>query len=435
MENSIQKRNPINTIILIFATIIAVSSGTFIYNNGIRYFLLFFLLLFLLIPTKKNKVSYKKNTMVLFYTLFTICTIISVIYSVDKFNTLKYAFIYLSCLAFLNKSFEESQYSKLVKYMDFFIIVFACSILISAAFKELMPQLYFLTSKTAEEIERDISKGAFAGLAGDRAEAALLMLVGISLCWSQFCSKTKRIVIIVLKMILLYLALFLTSKRTLFVCSLIIPVLALLLFSKGKRKVILIVLAIIGVIVFGYLMNNVSVFQNIMVRLNKIDDLETMNGRSKLWTVSLNMLQTKPVLGYGFNTFNKVANDLGVRYGGSLGAEWIYQGHNVYLQILGELGVIGFILYLGIFISFFYQVFKIHKMREKLTNRQQEGLYFCTFLMIVILIYSITGNCAYYLNQVFIQAILIGYISTLYRNIRKKGNDQNEKQDRSTYIS
>ncbi|MBQ9314239.1 MAG: O-antigen ligase family protein [Clostridia bacterium] len=435
MTNSIPKRNPINTIILVFATIIAVSSGTFIYDNGIRYFLLFFMLLFLLVPTNKNKVSYKKNTMILFYTLFSIHTMISVIYSVDKINTLKYSFIYLSCLVFANKSFDENQYGKLFKYIEFFIIIFACSILISAIFKDLMPQLYFLTSKTAEEIERDISTGAFAGLAGDRAEAALLMLVGISLCWGQFCSKTKKTSIIVLKMILVYLALFLTSKRTLFVCSLIIPVLALLLFSKGKRKVTLIILVIIGAIVFGYLMNNVPVFQNIIVRLNKIDDLETMNGRSKLWTVSLNMLKTKPIFGYGFNTFNKVANEWGVRYGGSLGAEWIYQGHNSYLQILGELGVIGFMLYLGIFISFFYQVFKIHKRKEELTKNQQEGLLFCTFLMIVLLIYSITGNCAYYLNQIFIQAILIGYISTLYKSIKRKGNDQDENQGGNTYIS
>lgn len=420
MEPKLNVRISYNRIIVLLSVLIAMSSGTFLYAHGLRYMILLLLLIVIVLSNIRGKsILIKKGNIALMYTLFTCDICISALYSEDLSGTVLYAFIYVGCLTFMYIGLNEECYQSIFKWFERIIIIFAISILLSCIFKPLMPRLYFLTSKTVEAIQKDISRGAYAGLAGDRAEAAVLMLVGICLCWAKFSAKNEKIINIIMKLMLFYSALILTSKRTLFVCSLVIPFIVLLMFTNGKRRGILVGIAVIGCAILSYLMTAVPEFYNIIIRLKDTEDLVTMNGRSKLWVVSQKMFRDNIFFGTGFNSFNLLANKAGVRYGGSLRAEWIYQGHNSYLQIMGELGLIGFTLYVLLLLAFVVTVYKLIKRKKQLTQMQYMGVCFSFYIIVVFALYSYTGNCEYYLSQVFLQCIAYTYVASIDYSIKR----------------
>ncbi len=70
----------------------------------------------------------------------------------------------------------------------------------------------------------------------------------------------------------------------------------------------------------------------------------TMNSRLGTWRVAVRVFTWKPILGYGTSGFN-----------------WAVKGqsHNSYLAILIEQGVVGFILYFGMFVAVFMNVLRL----------------------------------------------------------------------------
>lgn len=410
----------IEKLIIFLAILIGMSSGTFIFSHSIRYFLMALILLAMIATIYKKKSLYKPIGIRASFILFTACIVLSVLYSADRSSTILYAFIYVTSCVLMHLPMSEEFYVKIFKWFEITSIVFAISILVSVVFKTLMPSLYFLTGKSASAIAKDIQNGSYAGLAGDRAEAAVLMVIGITICWAKFSAKIEQQNTLFPKILLFYAALMLTSKRTMFVCSLIIPFIVILIFTKGKRRSMMITLAIIGCIVMVVLMRNVSVFNNILVRLLDTDDFATLNGRAKLWEVSIQMFVEHPILGTGFNSFNLLANETGVRYGGSLGAEWKYQGHNSYLQILGELGIVGFVLFMSLKITFITTSLRIVKLKNILDSTEFYGVCVSFFMIIIFTLYAFTGNCEYYLNQVFLQCLAYSYVASLNSKLRRR---------------
>jgi O-antigen ligase len=76
----------------------------------------------------------------------------------------------------------------------------------------------------------------------------------------------------------------------------------------------------------------------------------TMNSRLGTWRVALRVFTFKPILGYGTSGFN-----------------WAVKGqsHNSYLAILIEQGVVGFILYFGMFVAVFLNVLRLPPLERR----------------------------------------------------------------------
>ncbi|MGN0246835.1 MAG: O-antigen ligase family protein, partial [Lachnospiraceae bacterium] len=93
----------------------------------------------------------------------------------------------------------------------------------------------------------------------------------------------------------------------------------------------------------------------------------------------------------------------GFRY---YGKKWNYQAHNVYFQLLGETGIVGFSIYTSMLVLLMKKI--VYVTCKKKMHWNVTILYWS----ILYVIYSFTGNTFYYPGQVIILFICI----TAYSN-------------------
>jgi exopolysaccharide production protein ExoQ len=87
------------------------------------------------------------------------------------------------------------------------------------------------------------------------------------------------------------------------------------------------------------------------------NDVQNLTGRTFIWEATLVLIQQKPYFGYGFGAGGIALHDYYHKlstYGWST-----YNAHNAFLQIMLDLGVIGFILFLAILVYWLIRSFII----------------------------------------------------------------------------
>ena len=89
------------------------------------------------------------------------------------------------------------------------------------------------------------------------------------------------------------------------------------------------------------------------------------------------------IIGEGFLSFNDYAFNQGFRY---YGERWNYQAHNVYLQLLGETGIIGFSLIAILIILIIIKAISIAK------HNLNFGDVCLVYWIVLFGVYSLTGN-------------------------------------------
>ncbi|MCL6752172.1 O-antigen ligase family protein [Nostoc sp. CCCryo 231-06] len=171
------------------------------------------------------------------------------------------------------------------------------------------------------------SAGVFLHLALSSHRYRWLMwaLCGISICLIILSRSTTSLTIL-LTMILL-LPFYKSFKKT-----------------NYKLQVIMITSALMLLIIFSILLVNNA--ETVVGTSGK--DL-TFNGRSDLWELVMSKILERPWLGYGYSGFwtSNAASKLRATY------EWASNAHNGFLELLLELGFLGFLTFAAGFIRFF----------------------------------------------------------------------------------
>lgn len=98
-------------------------------------------------------------------------------------------------------------------------------------------------------------------------------------------------------------------------------------------------------------------------------------GRILQWKITMNMIQDKPIFGHGFNSFGLHYNDYQAEYFAAkerpeqeiMIAGNTQQAHNDYLEIVTELGVIGFFLFIFVLFFVFRNYLYIRKKQKIIT--------------------------------------------------------------------
>lgn len=176
------------------------------------------------------------------------------------------------------------------------------------------------------------------------------------------------------------LALALTGTRTgLF--GLIVGIASLFLFSRDfkKRIVILILIALGGVIAFSFL-NRVS--PELLSRyqlsgsLNNLDRFSS--NRFEIWETSLQVFRQNPIVGVGFGDLGNYTAERSSLYDrDSIGVP----SHNMYLDVLAELGGVG---------AFFFLIFIGSLFVSTVAKLKISSLSLCVF--ITFLAIGLTGS-------------------------------------------
>ncbi|MEH2167454.1 MAG: O-antigen ligase family protein [Nostoc sp.] len=171
------------------------------------------------------------------------------------------------------------------------------------------------------------SAGVFLHLAlsGHRYRWLMWALCGISICLIILSRSTTSLTIL-LTMILL-LPFYRSLKKT-----------------NYKLQVIMITSTLMFLMISSILLLNNA--ETVVGTSGK--DL-TFNGRSDLWELVISKILERPWLGYGFSGFwtSNAASKLRATY------DWASNAHNGFLELLLELGLLGFLTFAASFVQFF----------------------------------------------------------------------------------
>lgn len=351
--------------------------------EGLRQvlFLYIFTLLLLSILVIKKNLIIRKNIFIGPLFLFWLYAFIRVINSPGYFYGLteivKFSYVILSLIIFdqffyLNRS-SQNFIDKTIKLT---FVVFCIGVAIN-----------LLSGWT---ISPDTGEFLLGGLGGRALGAMFSSIVSVYFITKYFFTKKisyfllfvvgclflmlnfTRIVIVAFVLALIIIALWLRKFKLMLLFA-IIPIIIILLFPSYITLVVK--ESFRGI-------EDISGLRNLS--LTEIPYYIKFTGREILWYEAITGFVKNPILGNGTGYSN-----LSVK----LITNGIEQVHNDYLKILCDMGIIGLILYLSIYISMLKKSVRIY-LADKVNSRQAYILFIITMLQIII--FSITDNVISY---------------------------------------
>lgn len=399
--------------------------------NKILEFLIALLIVLIIFSTNNILMAYTKHLSILITSLIVLKYFLSQRNTLLKLNILNSLFIFFLALILLNY-FYASNFDNVSNYLiylflglfiiffqrnqifyDYFIKVFKTvfflfitSMFIEAFFPELFHLLFSFLSFGDVSIREITSEGAIAGLAFEKAYAAFLCNLGFGIYLARFILLNEKwkdglFLVIILS------ALMMTGKRTLFIIPITTILIFVMLFSKNnkitKLASVLLIMSLIIIAVYVFVPSASLIIDRI---INHEGDI--LSGRERFWEYAFEMYRQNPWIGRGFLSFNDFAYNQGFRYYGEV---WNYQAHNVYIQVLGEMGIIGFTTFVALIVSTL-----IKSMSNAMKYKEIWSLFIFYWAMLFA-IYSLTGNTLYYPCQVIVLFLVIHFIIN-YTTIR-----------------
>lgn len=215
---------------------------------------------------------------------------------------------------------------------------------------------------------------------------------------------------------LMLLALMMTGKRML----LVIPVIELILLflvikNRDKYKKTFRIITIVS-FVFPLMYILIPSARLVVTRIIEGVTDTTLSYRTYFWEYALMMWKSKPVMGWGFGTMPYHIGHAGVDLK-EYGYIRSYAAHNIYYQMLAEIGIVGCVLFCFFFASFLiYSIYKARKLKAQLTNNERFLLYISIVWQIWFIVYGFTGNPLYMIDECWLYFIaLILFNSVCFR--------------------
>lgn len=230
-------------------------------------------------------------------------------------------------------------------------------------------------------IEKGIPRAI--GIAGDPNFASLSY--GIMLILFLDIKKTA----VIFKVIAIFLIIATLSRGALIGVMLIMIIFNIRFNLKSIRMGLIFLFVCVFVFVF---------FENNLFILDLIDKrmagLESGGGRFEIWMNALSLFDSSPIFGYGIFNF---------RYLNELYFNDSHFAHNTYLEVLIEIGVLGFYVFSFMIMSIYLAAYKTFKKNKYA-------------LKIVMLTFIMATTLSLYLNPILIFIILITYMTYVERN-------------------
>ncbi|KAB8334037.1 O-antigen ligase family protein [Scytonema tolypothrichoides VB-61278] len=201
----------------------------------------------------------------------------------------------------------------------------------------------------------DDHPGAWKGVYGHKNNFGSMMV----LCSITFFTLPKENSIIYkwfgfgLSLVLMLLS---TSKTSLVLSFVLVLI---IMFYKNFRwhGKISVIFTNIGILLIGcFAVPLLTYWVELLTGLGKD---ATLTGRTPIWTYALGRLMEKPLLGYGRAAFWAPKSPYAIEAGQALGTGWVApHGHNGFLDLALDLGLIGFSLFLIIYLTVFVRALK-----------------------------------------------------------------------------
>lgn len=267
----------------------------------------------------------------------------------------------------------------------------------------------FLNSLWLEETRKFAGWGMYAGFTYQTGTTANLIVIAIISLLSKRAdtAKLKRIIFIVI----LYIGLILTAKRMLLIIALIIPFVSSLCNTKANNGKItnkllgLLIASIAMIVVFSAILPNLSNITVIKRFFYSDSALGFDSGRNDLYQIAWGLYKTNPVFGIGWGNFSQASGS-----GTSV--------HSVFIQLLCETGLVGFVLWLIVAGESLFTVLDKVKKLYLYTTEDQCILIFSLLVQLYFLLYCFSGNPLYNISSrsIYFFACVIGHSSLFSEN-------------------
>lgn len=344
------------------------------------------------------------NPIDIFWMVFLCLLLISAFRNLDGYNlqdsliySLLIAFIILIKTDIINYNFAL----KLIKYFSVFYAVFTI-------FQFILPDLYFTYILTLFPLDRQeqiislFNNNKYTGFTNQTAHNAGYLISGIALLIiSQETSKGKQKVFDVIVFGILIYGLLLTGKRGHIIFTIIALILTSIASSYNKKQALnrmkIIVLTLISITSIGiiiYYFNSDSSIGRTFFSLyetveNMINGKDFSSGRFVLFKRSWELFLEKPIWGIGWRQFRLQSLNL-------ISSKVTYHPHNMYLQLLSEMGILGFIFFMIPLLITYVYTFKlmrdISKSSKSDFNFLNIAVKFSFFTQTFFILYGLTGN-------------------------------------------
>lgn len=239
----------------------------------------------------------------------------------------------------------------------------------------------------ADTLYSQYNSGCMPGLTNHYSTNGMLLGAGIIIFGSELIYRKRKKDILLFAIMLI--ALLLTGKRSDIIFTVGGLYLAYYCFMSNKKKTRLTNTITIIIFVSLALFIVINFIPSLATFINRFESTaesgDVTLGRTKMWAVAMDCFLENPVLGIGWGRF-KYRNL----------KEW--NAHNIYVQLLAETGIVGFLVYIFFFISTLVKSWQYLKaIRIKGNAKEKEELYliFSIAMQVFFLLYGFTGNPLY----------------------------------------
>lgn len=292
---------------------------------------------------------------------------------------------------------------------DYYIILnIVCFVeVLGGYFQFFFPRIYqrlasfLFTQATFDEIVLRQQQGYINGFTREVAHYASFIVLGIGINLirrykaNKLRLKTKDIDLYVLFYVF---ALFICGKRSHLLFSVISFFLVLYIIDKSPGKIkttfkaigIAFLVTLVLVLFWNKLLTVPSI-QRYLYQIESFFKLGDFNiiltGRLPLYEEAIRLWKSNALFGIGWGNFK-------VDYYNISPLKIAYDVHNIYLQLLCESGLVGFICFVSMFLTSLIRNIKlIHKIRK--TDEIYEIVMFTLYYQLFFLLYGFTGTCLY----------------------------------------
>ncbi len=252
------------------------------------------------------------------------------------------------------------------------------------------------------------------GLVGNYQFAGMMMSISFSVILIDYYFSRKRINLLGLG--ITFLALMTSGKRSFTLLSIGAYILASCFINYKKKTKMFLKLTslLLVVVILAYLF-----IPSTRLVFNRFVDYrgdETYNGRTYYWVAAKQIYQNNKLTGIGMGCFSEYFDV----YFHRLGNSEAYDAHNIYMQMIAELGIIGTGLFILLFISSLFLTFDL--FRRKSIRQNKKCMYilcYSAYMQIWFIVYGLTGNPLYGAGQCFFYIGAIAMMLSVKMNMLK----------------
>ncbi len=386
------------TRIYIFLFVLVMYSGsTFISNYVMELECVMIFLLFLTTKIKEIKKSSNINKI---DTLPVLITVIIIFYMLA---VLKHSYSCTTSLVFIYRFIAYSLFLIFISQIEInYQIIKICK--------------YYALIVAVSIITTTIFYGARSGgLVGDFQYAGILMSLTVGIYLAEYYYEKSYLNVIGL--VFVFIALFMSGKRMLsFIALFGYFVIYITTSGKGKkRKFILLSICLICIIGLAYLIFPEA--RELVYRLNEYSADTTFNGRIYFWHAAIDIWKHNKIFGIGMGTFS----DYFDKYYHRIGNMEAYDAHNIYLQLIAETGIVGFSLFILLFITSLVKTIRLFFIK-KIREHKQMGiiLTYSLYTQIWFILYGLTGNPLYSAVEFYIYITAVSMMLSIKIVIKRK---------------